>query len=929
MGKFINCMITLLKFQNEKFIQIIRFVVFFFFVNIYDATGQSIAVKGHIMDDASIKSVKNVVAMAVRLSDSVLVNFSRSDSNGFFRIEKLPVDTYQVILSHPDFGDRTFIIMCNKNDSVIDFKNISLPIKSLQIAEVTIFGFTSPVYFKGDTLIYAADSFKVKPNAVVEDLLKKLPGIRVDKNGKIFAQGEQVDKVLVDGDEFFGSDPTIATKNLPANSVESVQVYDKKNENSTEDSKETEKVMNLKLKEDSKKGYFGKISGAGDFNKFFEEQLLLNRFKGKQKISIFSLGSNTLNSQLNWEDINKYGLDNERDFQYSEENDYWTSMNSSAGGIPRTFRNGLYFTDQIFKKTKLSWNYTNVNSNLKTKQEISSQYLLSDTSYQTKKISNEHKNSETNSVNIFIEQKIDSLTTLTLTSNFKYDNADRNYNESNKFISTNNELQRETKIDNTNDLQMLDVKNSLSLVHNFKKKNRKLTANYRYSIKNSNSDGILNSANNYNITQQTDVINQKKISATNNSEHLANFIYAEPLSQKIKTEFAYDYTMSKGLQDKTTSDFFNGSYSLLNDSLSNSFENDRYINRIGLKFTYETKTKMFYIGTRLRQITSESSDKDKQKIFSQTVNSILPYAKFRYTLSDNSRLNINYLTSSKQPDLNQLQPIGDNSDPNSVHIGNPDLLPSYNHIFNVGYNFFKPVSGNSMWLSSRITKTNNGISNSVYYDDSGKSITQPVNVSGNYNGNINLNYSFPLFSKKLEIGPEISSAFSNYSNLINKKTNNTKSWSLNGGFYATIHADSGAIEINLNANYGNTFSKTTIVNYNNKTFVMANYNVSISYEITKRWSLASDITYTCKTQQSKADNVKYYIWAASLNKKCLKKENLILSLEAYDLLNQNINAEQTINDNVITYSTSNTVGRYILLKAVYKFNSNKTSEDEE
>src|SRR5204862_4342732 len=140
----------------------------------------------------------------------------------------------QVVISHPRFGDQTFILLGSKENTDFDLKKISLPSKSVTLSEVTVFGYADPVYYKGDTLVYTADSFDVKPNAVVEDLLKKLPGIKVDAKGKIYSQGKAVDQVLVDGDEFFGSDPTVATRNLSAESVESVQVYDKKNDNPSE-----------------------------------------------------------------------------------------------------------------------------------------------------------------------------------------------------------------------------------------------------------------------------------------------------------------------------------------------------------------------------------------------------------------------------------------------------------------------------------------------------------------------------------------------------------------------------------------------------------------------------------------------------------------------------------------------------------------------
>src|SRR5665213_841139 len=256
-------MIIILYFWRMKKVLLLLFVCFY----ISNTSAQMMTIKGNVNDNNQNIPLQNAVVMIIRLKDSVLVKFTRTDTQGVFNLDSIPVDTFQVIVSHPLFGDKPIIIIGDKDNTMFDLPNIILPAKSVLLKEYTVLGYASPVYYKGDTLIYTADSFKVKQSAVVEDLLKKLPGIRVDEKGKIFSQGQTVDQVLVDGDEFFGTDPTIATKNLPANSLESVQVYDKKNDKATENSdKETLKVMNLKLKEDAKKGYFGKISGATDFN---------------------------------------------------------------------------------------------------------------------------------------------------------------------------------------------------------------------------------------------------------------------------------------------------------------------------------------------------------------------------------------------------------------------------------------------------------------------------------------------------------------------------------------------------------------------------------------------------------------------------------------------------------------------------------------
>lgn len=277
--------------------------------------------------------------------------------------------------------------MPTEKDTAYTFGKIILPPKSVTLNEVLVIANKEKVYYKGDTLVFNADSFKTRANATVEDLLKKLPGVRVDAKGKITVEGKQVDQVLVDGDEFFGTDPTMATRNLNANTVETVQVFEKKSDNA--DSKdETVKVMNLKLKEDSKKGYFGKISAAGDYHPFYEGDILLNRFRKSQKVSVFGLASNTPRQGFDWSDADKYGLNNEFPWGYDEENDTWISNNDQGAGIPQVLKTGVYFNDKFGKNTKVNANYTYDNRLMDTYKETYTQFFFNDTTYSTRQINN-------------------------------------------------------------------------------------------------------------------------------------------------------------------------------------------------------------------------------------------------------------------------------------------------------------------------------------------------------------------------------------------------------------------------------------------------------------------------------------------------------------------------------------------------------------
>ena len=254
-----------------------KIFILFFLVFPLTFTAQNMTIFGNVIDTLNNSSKKDAVVMLVRLSDSTMIDFKRTDENGGFYFNT-PIDTVEIIISHHKNDDKIIFFFPSKDRLSLNLSNTILPEKSEMMNEVTIYAFKDPVFFRGDTLVFLADSFKTKENAVVEDLLKKLPGVEVDKNGSITSQGREVNKVLVDGDEFFGSDPTIATKNLGAKSIESVEIYEEENTDSDETAEETIQVMDLRLKEDAKKGYFGRASGGVDFSNFYEGEFLFNKF---------------------------------------------------------------------------------------------------------------------------------------------------------------------------------------------------------------------------------------------------------------------------------------------------------------------------------------------------------------------------------------------------------------------------------------------------------------------------------------------------------------------------------------------------------------------------------------------------------------------------------------------------------------------------
>lgn len=896
------------------------------------AFAQKMNIAGTVNDTVAKAPLHFAVVTAMRIKDSTLVAFTRTDAQGHFAFKNIPIDTVQITISNPKFNEQTYYVFGSAANHEFDFGKIVLPPKSQQLSEVVIYAFKDPVYYKGDTLVYTADSFKVKPNATVEDLIKKLPGMHVDAQGKITSQGKAVDQVLVDGDEFFGTDPTVATKNLAASGVESVQVYEKKNDNTTDENKETIQVMNLKMKDDAKKGYFGKASGAGDGQKFYEGEFLANKFKGKQKISVFALGSNTPKAAFNWNDVYKYGLDNDYSSSTNDEGEtYWYNGNNQPQGIPRTLKTGFYYVDKVAKNTKINFNYTYNNNELKTNSSTRSQYFLNDTNYVTNNTAMSDQRTESHSLNFGIVQNIDSMTDLEIYPKFQYSTNNTKTYTTNKYLTTGDTLTRQTDVDNYNKAMGYNLNTLAKLTRHFKKKDRLLLFTYNNVIRNDQAQGVLKSTNTFysELTAPYDSlnINQQKENAGNVVSHSAKLTYTEPLTKKIKLEFEYSFNYNTSKQDKTAKNYANGSYSVEDPTYTNNFKNTQMLNKAGLKFIYETKKTRFAIGSRAQAREMESHNLIMNQTFKQDNTSLLPYASYTYRFSDTKRFNLSYYTAAGQPSINQLQPVPDNTNPNLILLGNANLKQSYTNHFEGSFNTYRPLTGMYMWANANFNLIDNAFSNSTRYDSIGRAISQTVNVNGNYNSDAYFGIGIPMLSKKLKVGPSLYANASKNVNFINNERNINLQRGVGAGLELDVDIDTMNFMLGANFNYN---SSTSSLNPNStKPYSSQQYTANFFFKLPYKFSLETDAAYNINSQRAKGYNINYVLWNATLNKAFLKNENLVVSFICNDILNQNISATRIIQDNVITDSKVTIISRYFLLKVLFKFNSTKTKDNDE
>jgi hypothetical protein len=892
--------------------------------------GQNIKISGVVNDSSGVNKLNKAVVSLVRLNDSILVDYYRTNQTGEFNFN-VPLDTFYLLIEHPQFEAKTLYVFGNPSELSVEIPFIRMGVKVKSLAEVVVQGNKNRVYYKGDTLIYVADSFKVAENAVVEDLLKKLPGIKIDENGQITSQGREISQVLVDGDEFFGSDPTIATKNLGAKGVESVQVYEKKAQDNASGMDEKIQVMDLKLKADAKRGYFGKASIASDGGiignpttnfPFYESELLFNRFDKKQKFSVFFLSSNTPRSNFRLGDMSKFGLENERE---SSGMSMWDQSSQRTNtGIPQTTKAGIYFNDRIKNWGKIGFNYSFNQNQLNATQSSLSQYFLQDTSYYTKDSIVNITNNTSHKVNLSFVAKLDSLTSIEIKPSVSFDMAETQNITNNQFLTEAKIPTFTSDIETNNESKGSNVRMEATLMRLFNKPRRELEVKY---ILNKTDNSTTGSLLTQNIFQGfVDSVDQQKKNDNGNLLNYAIVTYTEPLAAKWRLQLEYYLETGTSYQTRNTFSLFSGAYTQLVDSLSNQFENQRLQNRGTAMLIYETSKYWFNFGIGFRTIQLDNYNVIGDSSILQNFSNLLPKFTYTYKPSMGTRLVFKYFTRSDQPSLNDIQPVQDNSNPNRVKVGNSTLKPNYVHSFNFQFNRWEALSGRYLYSGLSATLTNNAFASNTYFDALGRTISKTENVDGNIFSNAFFGVGLPMFNRKLELSPNFNANYSKMTNYINNVENITYNPSIGGGLSLELNFDS--LEVKLSQNYFYSSPKSTFNAASNMPYSTQEYKAEFKWTLPLNFKIIADGKYTINSQRAGGFNRNIFVLNAEIQRSFLKTENLLVSINAYDLLNQNLNLQRQVNENIITDNYTRLITRYFLLKLTYRFNKNKTKEDD-
>jgi hypothetical protein len=907
------------------------------------SASQEARVKGMVKDSINESIPQNTVILLMKPRDSTLVAFARADARGRFEFPKVLPGSYLLWISHPAFA--TYRDSVHFSPGSNDLGNIFLTLRSQILKEVIIKGI-NPVRLKGDTVEYAADSFAVRPNATVEDLLKRLPGIQVDKNGKITAQGQTVQKVLVDGEEFFSDDPTVATRNLPANSVDKVQVFDKKSDQAAFtgiDDGQQVKTINLKLKNDKKNGYFGKVNAGAGTGGYYENTAAINLFEKKRKIALYGVAANTGKVGLNWQDQNNYGssglttvMDGGDVMMYfSGASDDFTNWSGTYNGqgVPVAQNLGAHYSNKWDDdKISLTGDYTYNRVKVGLTDNTISQLILPDsTTNITHDVNRSNNTDQQHMVNAKYDYQVDSSSDIKITLQGKMRHKDT-FTEDTSNTVNGDSLLLNKALNNTNISGQNNSFNSTLLwLKKMHKKGRTLALNIQENYTEINSTGhqySLISGYDNGVFQSNDTTDQYKTSYSRNLTLENKLSYTEPLGGNTYLVIDYGLDLLSGTSDKNAYNRNSeGKYLDLDSTYSNFYNLSILTNAGGLFFKKATKKYTWSLGSDVGYTAYHQDNVYQDSLEKRNFINFYPKGAFTYKFSGQSAIRLNYYGNTTQPSLDQLQPVASNNNPLNIVTGNPLLKPSFTSRITGNFNDFKVLSERGIYIWSSYTIVNNAFSTKDSVDATGKQYSQTVNVKNTQSFNIEGGYNFKWKKPQIGIGFNGNAAVSTNVNFVNGQENDTRSGNYTLGLNLDKSKDKAySFNVNANATYNTSISSIQSSTNTNYWTYLVNADFSKDLPLKFLFDINSNMNFRQKTALFNT-NSNTAIVNASIAKMFMKNDALVLKVGVNDIFNQNTGFSRNISTNNITQSTYTAIHRYGMISVTWNFAKNgKPSE---
>jgi len=906
---------------------IILLALFFTTLTLYGQNKYSI--KGAITDTASGMKLQNTLICLLNQQDSTLESFTRADHNGSFSINTIDKGNYILLITYPGYADYVEKVRLDSLLHEHDFGTVNMISKAKLLNEVIIKGSRIAIKIKGDTTEYDAKAFKTQHNASIEDLLKQFPGIQVDQYGKITAQGQTVNKILVDGEEFFSDDPTLVTRNLRADMVDKIQLYDKKSDQATftgiEDGQRT-KTINVKLKEDKKNGYFGKIDAGGGNSKYYQGQAIFNRFWNKGKFSAYATTANNGKTDLGYDDNQKYASSGYNSFSGAD--GFSSSGTYNGKGMPVARTGGLHYD------TKWNGDKEAINTNFK----IGSLDVdgINNTVIQNN-LPTGPINSNSNQIfhdHIF-RKKLDGTYQVQLNSSsdlkVSFDGTNNQLQNNSNFTSTSTRgdgvllNNNDRDLSNNGDEGIYNI--SAFYTKKFKKPFRTLSILMSESINRRNAKGYLKSKTNfYNDSGQLDSIqniNQYKTTHISGSALNTNIGYTEPLMKNMILALSYGISINNDASDRKSFGLSGADgYNTLIDSLSSNYKLNQLSNQVGAVFNLMKGKSMFSFGTKVATVNYNQINNYTGSSYKRNFINWAPESYYQYRFSQQESLIISYQGNTIQPSIDQIQPVIVNNDPLNVTLGNPNLKPTFSNKILVNYYSYKILSGLYAWMSGSYSLISNPIVSNLFTDSAGKSINQFINLRNKKQSSLSLNMNIGKKLKKPDMNVELDLSVNgnNSYNLSNNRLNLTNFYTYKAELNIS-KSQQKLYDANIRFGPNYTVSGSSLqpeINNNGRGFFGS---AAFTVFLPNKFQFSSDGNYQYRARTQTFNTVfSRTLINASISRTFFKEDNLKLSIAGNDLLNQNIGFDRNTTGNFVTQNSYTTIRRYFMCSLIWSFN---------
>ena len=894
----------------------------------YVGFAQNLTIQGSLKDSIANRALNSATVSLVYAKDSSLVSFSRTNEAGAFNFKNVAPGNYLISVSYVGYVPK-WVPVITGTEKTVEMGLIYMNDVNT-MSTVTVTARRPPVVINGDSVEFNSENFKTAPNAVVEDLLKKMPGMEVDKAGGITVNGKKVTKVFVNGKEFFTGDPVMATKNLPADAVDKIQVYDRKSDQAMftgiDDGSE-ETAINLKLKKDRNKSTFGKLNGGAGTPSVFDLQGNVNVINNDEQLSAIGGANNT----------NRQNFSNRNIINFSGGGG---GRPGAGGGVTVNFSGGSGETDAnaqgIADTYSIGGNYSNIfndkktefNANLSvsdvTRNNISSSFTQNLTPGNAfNRISNANSIAGNKQQNFgsTIDHKVNDNFSFRFTPSLGFQQTTNYSEDSTQTYLTNGNLLNSNTTVSSSASDAVNAASTLLLRKKFAKKGRTISSTITQSFNRSNSTGNqfteqLSYINNK--LSNDSILDQQNSRKGENSSYSANLIYTEPLGKKSLLEFNTYLSKSIGSSSRRIFDRNDATdnYDLLNTRLTNEFNSEYTYSGGGMSYRSNQKKYNFSTGFSLQKAVLDGENISAKTKISQSFQDILPNATFRYNFSQTKNLNVDYRTSTNQPSITQLQPVLDQSNINRQSIGNPDLKRSYVHNLNIRFFSSKILAGKSFFSTLNASTTNNSIVNYDSVLPNRTILTRPVNVDGAYRINGSVNYGFGIKKLKSRLSFGLNAGLNNNISYANGLLNTIVTKSTGPSMsYAYIVDD--VIDINLTARYSFSQTSNEVNPTLNTNFLTKVFGADMTNYLPLNIVLNQSFNYAINTGRAEGFNTAIPIWNASFSKFFLKNKRAEIKMSAFDLLNKNIGINRNVSQNQIVDRSYNVISQYFMLTFTY------------